>query len=63
MFKRLSSLERKFTGDAELKAEYTRVSEDYFKLKHVSLVENPDNDGYYFTTRRLKILVVLPVFE
>lgn len=45
--KRLLSLEPKFNRNAILKIEYTRVIEEYLNLKHMSLIENPDNDGYY----------------
>lgn len=31
----------------ELKIEYTKIIEEYLKLGHMSLLENPDNDRYY----------------
>ncbi|XP_018360522.1 PREDICTED: uncharacterized protein LOC108759538 [Trachymyrmex cornetzi] len=45
--KRLVSLERKFNADEILKIEYTRVFEEHLKLKHMSLVNDPGDDGYY----------------
>lgn len=45
--KRLAALERKLNSNAVLKIEYSRVIEEYLNLKHMSLIENPDDDGYY----------------
>lgn len=45
--KHLVSLERKLDRDATLKLEYTQVIDEYKKLGHMSLVENPGNDGFY----------------
>ena len=46
-FKRLTSLEHKLNADETLKIEYARVFEEHLKLKHISLINNPENDGFY----------------
>ncbi|XP_018406526.1 PREDICTED: uncharacterized protein LOC108782694, partial [Cyphomyrmex costatus] len=45
--KRLTALERKFSADEALKLEYSRVIEEHLRLKHISLIRDPGNDGYY----------------
>lgn len=45
--KRLTSLERKLNANETLKVEYTRIFEDYLRLKHMSLINIPGDDGYY----------------
>lgn len=44
---RLSTLERKLERDPTLKIEYTRVINEYKKLGHMSLIETPEDDGFY----------------
>ncbi|XP_011701203.1 PREDICTED: uncharacterized protein LOC105457927 [Wasmannia auropunctata] len=46
-FKRLTALERKFNANAILKDEYTRIVKEYLELGHMSLVEDPGDNGYY----------------
>ncbi|XP_071576788.1 uncharacterized protein [Temnothorax nylanderi] len=45
--RRLLSLERKLDANVKLKEEYTRVIEEYLELGHMSLVEDPGDDGFY----------------
>ncbi|XP_071652802.1 uncharacterized protein [Temnothorax longispinosus] len=45
--KRLISLKRKLNANATLKMEYTRVIEEYLKLGHMSIIEFPEEDGFY----------------
>ncbi|XP_071642979.1 uncharacterized protein [Temnothorax longispinosus] len=45
--KRLISLERKLNANVTLKTEYTHVIEEYLKLGHMSIVESPEEDGFY----------------
>ncbi|XP_077255211.1 uncharacterized protein LOC143893560 [Temnothorax americanus] len=45
--RRLTSLERKLDANTTLKKEYTRVIEEYIELGHMSLVEDPSDDGFY----------------
>lgn len=45
--KRLLVLEHKLNANMTLKSNYTQVINEYLKLKHMSLVENPDEEGYY----------------
>ncbi|XP_018372392.1 PREDICTED: uncharacterized protein LOC108767163 [Trachymyrmex cornetzi] len=45
--KRLLALERKLNTNMTLKSDYTQVINEYLKLKYMSLVENPDEEGYY----------------
>ncbi|XP_036149076.1 uncharacterized protein LOC118647744 [Monomorium pharaonis] len=45
--KRLLSLERKLEGNANLKNEYTRVIDEYIRSNYLSVVESPNDDGYY----------------
>ncbi|XP_011859379.1 PREDICTED: uncharacterized protein LOC105556878 [Vollenhovia emeryi] len=45
--RRLLALERKFDMNAVLKREYSKVIDEYLNLGHMSLIENPDDDGYY----------------
>ncbi|KAG5318567.1 SETMR methyltransferase, partial [Acromyrmex heyeri] len=47
--KRLTSLEHKLNADETLKIEYARVFEEYLKLKHMSLINNPEDDGFYMS--------------
>ncbi|XP_066596913.1 uncharacterized protein [Prorops nasuta] len=46
-YNRLLSVERKLNRDSNLKAEYTRVLEEYIDLGHMSLVKKPDDTKYY----------------
>ncbi|XP_024881061.1 uncharacterized protein LOC112460532 [Temnothorax curvispinosus] len=48
--RRLLSLERKLDANAKLKDEYIRVIEEYLELGHMSLVEDPNDDGFYIHT-------------
>lgn len=45
--KRLNALERRFERNASLKTEYAGVMEDYLRLDHMSVINEPDDDGYY----------------
>lgn len=45
--KRLSALERKLELDLALKAEYTRIINEYKELGHMSPIETPVDDGFY----------------
>lgn len=45
--RRLLALERKFDRNLSLKSEYTRVLDKYLNLKHMTLIEHPDDYGYY----------------
>lgn len=45
--RRLLSLERKLNANATLKAEYTRVMEEYLKLGYMSEIETPSDNGFY----------------
>ncbi|XP_036138376.1 uncharacterized protein LOC118644289 [Monomorium pharaonis] len=45
--KRLLTLKRKLNNNSALKIEYTRVIDEYKKVNHMSLVESPDDDGFY----------------
>lgn len=46
-YRRLLALERRFDSNASLKAEYSKVVEEYLSLGHMSLAENPEEEGYY----------------
>ncbi|XP_070528967.1 uncharacterized protein [Cardiocondyla obscurior] len=45
--KRLLTLERKLNMNLTLKHEYTQVIEEYKNLKHISKVEDIDDNGFY----------------
>jgi len=45
--RRLSALERRLDSNPTLKRKYSKVLEEYLSLNHMSLIENPDDDGYY----------------
>ncbi|XP_018300724.1 uncharacterized protein [Mycetomoellerius zeteki] len=45
--KRLLSLERKLNMNTSLRIEYERIFEEYLRLGHMSMIEEPDDDGYY----------------
>ncbi|XP_018378596.1 PREDICTED: uncharacterized protein LOC108771167 [Trachymyrmex cornetzi] len=45
--KRFLALERKFDRDAAFKAEYTRAFEQYLTSNHISVADDPEDDGYY----------------
>mgnify|MGYP002717571259 CR=1 FL=1 len=45
--KRLLAVERRFESNTALKFEYSKVLQEYIDLKHMSLIENPDDNGYY----------------
>jgi len=45
--KRFSTLERKFNRDESFKAQYVRAFTEYLSLGHLSVVEDPEDDGYY----------------
>jgi len=45
--RRLPALERRLDSNPTLKREYSKVLEKYLSLNHMSLIENPDDDGYY----------------
>lgn len=47
VLKRLASLERKLNSNMTLKTQFTQAFEEYVKSNHVSIVENPIDDGYY----------------
>lgn len=49
--RRLSALERRLESNTILKREYSKVLKEYLSLNHMSLIENPDDDSYYRTTR------------
>jgi len=45
--KRLLSLERKLNANVTLKNDYTRIFEEYLQLSHMTMIDDPDDDGYY----------------
>jgi len=45
--KRFSALERKFERDGSFKAQYAQAFAEYLSLGHLSLVKDPEDDGYY----------------
>lgn len=45
--KRLLCLERRLDRDITLKTQYTRIIDEYKQLDHMSLIEKPDDDGFY----------------
>lgn len=51
------SLERKLNANATLKVEYSPVLEECLKLGHISLKEDPDDNGYYIS-HHIKIRIV-----
>jgi len=46
-FRRLIALERKLRTDHALKIEYSRIMEEYLKLEYMSVIDDPEDDGYY----------------
>ncbi|XP_011700862.1 PREDICTED: uncharacterized protein LOC105457721 [Wasmannia auropunctata] len=47
-FKRFLALEQKFNANETFKIDYSRAMEEYIRLKHISVIEDPaDDDGYY----------------
>ncbi|XP_018378079.1 PREDICTED: uncharacterized protein LOC108770842 [Trachymyrmex cornetzi] len=46
-FKRLLSLENKLNTNPDLKAEYTRIIDEYIQINHMSRTMDADEDGYY----------------
>lgn len=45
--KRLSAMKRKFQVNETLRRKYTGVIDEYIRSNYISLIENPDGDGYY----------------
>jgi len=45
--RRLRTLERKLKADNALKIEYSRIMEEYLKLGYMSIIDDPEEDGYY----------------
>ncbi|XP_018403789.1 PREDICTED: uncharacterized protein LOC108780532 [Cyphomyrmex costatus] len=45
--KRLYSLERKLASDSYLKTAYSQVIQEYLDMKHMSLIDEPFDDGFY----------------
>jgi len=45
--RRLKALERKLNADDTLKIEYSRIMEEYLRLEYMSLINDPEDDGYY----------------
>ncbi|XP_036148390.1 uncharacterized protein LOC118647475 [Monomorium pharaonis] len=45
--KRLLTLESKLNKNPGLKKEYTQVIDEYKRLNHISLVNSPEDDGFY----------------